>query len=203
VNVGSARIADAFIFDLDGTLVRFDVDWADVRARIGTLLTMDEVLSPLIPAIERLAPDDETRRRIYTLIDDAEIAAAAKLRPDPETSAVLERLRAVGVSIALVTLQGRRAATDALERTGLAAFFETIVTRDEALVRRDQISAAVRALSVPPGRAIVVADRAADMSAAKEAGCIAVSVGERPGVMGDYHARRVGELLSVLGWEAS
>ena len=192
-----------FIFDLDGTLVRFDVDWGEVKARIRTLLGADEPLSPLIPSIERLATDPRLRSRIYGLVDDAEMAAARGFHADAETVDLFRRLVSLGPRIALVTLQGRRPAVEALTRVGLLGFFDLITSRDDVKTRKGQIAATLERLTVSPGQAIVVADKEADMAAAKDLGCLAFAVTARPEVSGDFKAARVIELLQVLGLEGA
>jgi phosphoglycolate phosphatase-like HAD superfamily hydrolase len=194
---------DLFVFDLDGTLVRFAIDWRGIRAQVARLLGTDEELSPLLPEVERLVDDPELRRRVYTLIDDAEVAASAGFQPDDETLALFRRLRELRLRLALVTLQGRRPALEALQRIGLGESFDLIITRDEAKSRADQIAMALRGFDVAPGRAIVIADRQADMAAAKALGCLTVAIGAPAEVTADFRAGRVTDLLGTIGWEAS
>lgn len=194
---------DVFVFDLDGTLVRFAIDWREIRAEVARLLDTDEPLSPLIPEVERLVDDPELRRRVYTLIDDAEVAATVDFRPDDETLELFRRLQERRLRVALVTLQGRRPALEALQRIGLGGSFDVIITRDEAKARADQLAMALRGLDVAPGRAIVIADRQADMVAAKALGCLTVAIGASAEVTADFRASRVNDLLRTIGWEAS
>jgi HAD superfamily hydrolase (TIGR01509 family) len=194
---------DLFVFDLDGTLVRFAIDWGAIRAQVARLLETDEELSPLIPEVERLVDDPELRRRVYRLIDDAEVAATVDFRPDDETLELFRRLRELRLRLALVTLQGRRPALEALQRIGLQGSFDLIITRDDAKTREDQLAMALRGFDVAPGRAIVIADRQADMAAAKALGCLTVAIGASAEVTADFRASRVNDLLETIGWEAS
>jgi HAD superfamily hydrolase (TIGR01509 family) len=194
---------DLFVFDLDGTLVRFAIDWREIRAQVARLLGTDEELSPLIPEVERLVDDPELRGRVYRLIDNAEVAATADFRPDDETLELFRRLRELRLRLALVTLQGRRPALEALQRIGLGGSFDLIITRDEAKTRKDQLALALRRFDVVPGRAIVIADRQADMAAAKALGCVTVAIGASAEVTADFRAGRVTDLLGTIGWEAS
>jgi phosphoglycolate phosphatase-like HAD superfamily hydrolase len=194
---------DLFVFDLDGTLVRFAIDWREIRAQVARLLGTHEELSPLIPEVERLVEDPELRRRVYTLIDDAEVAASAGFLPDGETLELFRRLRELRLRLALVTLQGRRPALEALQRIGLQGSFDLIITRDDAKTRADQLAMALRGFDVAPGRAIVIADRQVDMAAAKALGCLTVAIGASAEVAADFRASRVSDLLGTIGWEAS
>ena len=194
---------DLFVFDLDGTLVRFAIDWREIRAKVARFLDTDEELAPLIPEVERLVDDPELRRSVYTLIDDAEVAATVDFRPDDETLALFRRLQERRLRLALVTLQGRRPALEAVHRIGLGGSFDLIITRDEAKTRADQLALALRGFAVAPERAIVIADRQADMVAAKALGCLTVAIGTSAEVTADFRASRVNDLLGAIGWEAS
>lgn len=199
----SAADVDLFVFDLDGTLVHFAIDWREIRAEVARLLETDEPLSPLIPEVERLVADPELRRRVYTLIDDAEVAASAGFRPDPETLQLFRSLKERGLRLALVTLQGRRPALEAVQRIGLQGSFDVVITRDDVKARQDQIAVALRRLGVAPERALVIADRQADMTAAKELGCVTFAIGDAAELTGDFKAKVVNDLLETIGWEAA
>ena len=189
------------IFDLDGTLVRFGIDWSDVRARLQRMLDTDDDLRPLLPALEALDLDEERRRHAYGLIDDIELAVARTFVRDDGLARVLDRLSANGRRLALVTLQGRRAAVEALERVGIQRFFGLIVARDDTSNRGSQIERCLVTLGVTADSTVVIADRAADMAEAKARGCRTVAVGDRPGVVGDRRVAGVGELPAILGLE--
>ena len=189
------------VFDLDGTLVRFGIDWSDVRARLQRALETDDPLKPLLPSLETL--DEGRRTRAYGLVDDVELAVARTFAHDGDLVRTLECLRVGDRRVVLVTLQGRRPAVEALERLGIGRFFDLIVTRDDTSDRGLQIERCLAALGVGAGSTLVVADRAADMAAARALGCRTVVVGDRPGVVGDRRADSVGELPAILGSEGT
>lgn len=189
------------VFDLDGTLVRFEIDWADVRARLQHLLDTDDPLKPLLPALESLGLDEERRRRAYELVDDVELSVARRFVYDDGLVRAFDRLSGNGRRVALVTLQGRRPAVETLERLGIRRFFDLIVSRDDTSSRSSQIERCMETLGVGAGSTVVIADRAADVSAAKALGCRTVAIGDRPGVIGDRHAAGVSELPAILGME--
>jgi phosphoglycolate phosphatase-like HAD superfamily hydrolase len=192
-----------FIFDLDGTLVRFDIDWNALKIRIRAMLGTDDPLSPLLPSIERLVRDPRLMRRVYGLLDEAELAATRGFVPDDGVIRLFERLKTADRNVALVTLQGRAPAVEALARLGLAGFFDLILTRDETTSREEQIIMAVRRLAVPAGQTIVIADKPADMAAARRVGCLTFAVTDRPDVEADFKATSVIELSRLLGMESA
>jgi len=189
------------VFDLDGTLVSFGIDWPDVRMRLQHALGTDDPLRPLLPSLEAL--DEGRRVRAYGLIDDMELAVARRLTRDDGLVATFDRLTAADRRIALVTLQGRRPADEALERLGIRPYFDLVVTRDDTASRSVQIERCLVMLGVAGSATVVIADRAGDMSAARDLGCRTVVVGDRPGVVGDRRAATVGELPALLGSEGS
>lgn len=189
------------VFDLDGTLVRFEIDWAGVRARLQRELETQDPLKPLLSSIETLGLDEGRRKRAYGLVDDVELAVARTFTRDDDLVRALERLTASDRRVALVTLQGRRPALEALERLGIRRFFDLIVSRDDTSSRSLQIERCLAALGVTASSAVVIADRAADMSAAQALGCRTVVMGDRPGVVGDRRAASVADLPRILGSE--
>jgi phosphoglycolate phosphatase-like HAD superfamily hydrolase len=190
-----------FVFDLDGTLADFAVDWGDVRKRLRRLLATEEPLTPLLPSLEALVLDPALKRRAYELIDAVELTSAQTFDRDDELVRLFSRLKARGRKIALVTLQGRPAAEEALARLGIRRYVDLIISRDECTVREEQIARSLTILGVPPSRSVVIADREADMAAARRLGCVAVAVGVRPGLSGDFRAKSSADILKVLGME--
>ena len=98
-------------------------------------------------------------------------------------------------------MQGRPAAEEALARLGIRRYVDLIISRDECTVREEQIARSLTILGVPPSRSVVIADREADMAAARRLGCVAVAVGVRPGLSGDFRAKSSADILKVLGME--
>jgi phosphoglycolate phosphatase-like HAD superfamily hydrolase len=192
-----------FIFDLDGTLVHFAVDWQDVKSRLADLLEIADPLTPLLPSIARLHLDPERRRKVYELIDDVEVASARSFVRDDGIVRLFRGLKADRKRIGLVTLQGRRPAVEALTRLDILESIDVIVTRDEFATRKQQIGRCLAILRVPGSSSVVIADRAADMAAARDFGCRTVAVGDRPNVEADFRVASVTDLIGILGLEGA
>jgi phosphoglycolate phosphatase len=94
--------------------------------------------------------------------------------PFPGVLDALVRMRASGVRLACVTNKAAAFTAPLLEKTGLAPFFDSVVTADQVGTRKPHPGPflhACRVLSVAPSEAAVIGDSANDAEAARAAGC--------------------------------
>lgn len=132
-------------FDLDHTLVRSSLDLRAMRADIRELATRHGLPLPpvsltwtvaqTIDAIAAAAPGLEAAGWAIAL--DHESRALADAECEPGATEALTALAQAGVDLAVWTNNARRATESALTRCGLAGFFRTVVTRDEARLKPD------------------------------------------------------------------
>jgi phosphoglycolate phosphatase len=100
-------------------------------------------------------------------------------RPFPGVIDALERMRAASLRLACVTNKASAFTLPLLEKTGLAPFFDAIVTSDRVGRRKphpEPFLHACRALGVEPAEAAVIGDSATDAEAARAAGCCVLLV---------------------------
>ena len=95
-------------------------------------------------------------------------------------------MREAGLRLACVTNKARRFTAPLLDKTGLADFFDVVVTSDEVGRRKphpDPFLLACRRLEVTPAESIVIGDSANDALGARAAGCriLLVPYGYREG----------------------
>jgi HAD superfamily hydrolase (TIGR01549 family) len=136
-------MAAGVIFDLDGTLLRLDVDIEEVRQRLGALFGPHGVTAPFRPILVRIpaaareaatrgADETAMRRAGFAILDEWEVRAAESARARPGAAAVLEALAGRGVRLGLVTNNGRACLAPALASAGLRGdLFAATVTRDD------------------------------------------------------------------------
>ncbi len=187
-----------FIFDLDGTIVKLPIKWAEVKKKIKKTLKTDFSLTPLIPSIEEYVTDSELRRRIYKVIDDEEMKAVEKLKFDGEIIKLFKKLKKLGYKLALVTLQGRKPAIEALSKLNVSEFFNLVISRDEKKEREEQIKTTLEAMKVPSSQVIVVADKPRDIAIAKKLGCVSIAITDKANMDGDLKLASVKEILRML-----
>ena len=184
------RDLSAFLFDLDGTLVRTPIDFAGMKRSVLELartcdldpdsLTEYDILSMIEEAERRL----ENRPLPRTFREQAEerliryeIEAASVALELPGAIRTLTELRARGLPVAIVTRNSRAGVDLALERVPLP--HDLLLTRND--VRRtkpdpEHLLEAARRLGVAPDSCVMVGDHPMDMTAGRAAcmACIAV-----------------------------
>ena len=195
----------AAIFDLDGTLVTFELDirqWRkavlDVMERLGFDRDGLDSNTPTQEILDfakgQAGADggsrfDELRRETFSILDALELSGAALSRVYPSAQEALREPRSKGVRLGALTNSGRAAALKTLTSSGLLGFFEFVLTRDDTETmkpRPEGLLKAVGMLGLTPGEVCYVADSVFVIMAANLPGVRAVSV-----ATGSYGADRL------------
>lgn len=111
------------------------------------------------------------------------LGALRKLRPYPEVSQNLQRLRDAGLRLAILTNSTEQAAEAQLAYAGLREHFEQVISADEIHCFKpapEVYHLAAKRLNVEPGQMRLVAAYDWDVTGALRAGCAAAFVA-RPG----------------------
>jgi phosphoglycolate phosphatase len=183
-------VIKAVLLDLDGTLL----DTAPDLAAAANAMLAEQGLRPL-PASE---VRDFIGRGITHLVERCLQAAGLPLpcarlesalrsfgahyarlnghasRPFPGVPEALDRMRAASLRLACVTNKESAFTAPLLDKTGLAPYFDAVVTADQVAARKPHpgpILHACKALAVAPPEAAVIGDSANDAQAARAAGC--------------------------------
>lgn len=188
-----------FIFDLDETIASLKINWEEVRKKIRKILKTNQSLIPLIPSIEQFAIDSTVKKRIYQTIDNEEMKMVKKLKSDKTVVKLFKRLKELDYNLALVTLQGRIPAIEALRRLRIYEYFDLVVSRDEKKDREDQIREVLETMNVKPFQAIVVADKLKDMQVAKKIGCKSIAISDKLEIDADFKLSNIKEISNILG----
>ena len=195
----------AAIFDLDGTLVTFNLDIREWRKVLLGLMERrgfsTDGLDPSTPTQQILDAAEAQagregaekfealRREAFAVLDSLELEGTAKATVIPGAAEALQELKSLGVRVCVLTNSGRAAADLTLARSGLGGYFEFVLTRDDTETmkpRPEGLMKAVRALGVRPEDAYYIGDSVFDIMAAKQAGVKVVSV-----ATGNYAAERL------------
>ncbi|WP_457556033.1 HAD family hydrolase [Candidatus Pyrohabitans sp.] len=154
----------AVIFDLDGTLVDFNLDIKRIKRELFGFNSTE----PLLETISALPPE-EKRRALARLVEH-EVSAARRTELIKGAREVVQWLRSRGVALALATRNCRRAWREVAKRHGLV--FDAVITREDAEPKPspEQFLLALRLLRVRPENALAVGDHAFDYLAARRAG---------------------------------
>jgi len=162
---------DGVVYDLDGTLVRLVVDWQSVADQIEAMLADAGVDYEGLRTWELLdaAQDAGIGEDVDALISRHERDGAHKAERLP----LLDELRTSEKPVAVCSLNCEAACRIALEKFDLLDRVVAVVGRDTVATRKphpEPLLEAVRALDVPPERALFVGDAERDAETAKRAG---------------------------------
>ncbi len=165
------------ISDLDGTLVRFPIDYDKVYSSLQKLFDTNIEFKPLIKTIVELAKENNQKiQKAFSLICQEELKAAKNLTVIEGSTNFITSVIRNNIPLAVVTMQCREAALIALEKINSEKTIHTMVTRDDAYDREDQIRSVVKDLDLDPKDVLVVGDRIHDMNSARIIGCKSVLV---------------------------
>jgi phosphoglycolate phosphatase len=187
----------AVVFDLDGTIVKFNIDFRAVRAEVrsflikegmpASVLSLNESIFEMLKKMEifmknngkSTAKIEEVRRKALAIAEKYELEAAKTTSLQPGITEVLKTLRDTGLKIGVCTVNSQKSVDHILKKFGIAKFFDTVITRDAVLnvkPNTEHLEAALKVLGVNPKEALVIGDSPADMRCAKELGAIAVAL---------------------------
>jgi HAD superfamily hydrolase (TIGR01509 family) len=182
----------AGLFDLDGTLVEFRVDYNLGRRMIlefardgGFDMTGQNDHRNMHDIIEHytVIGDESAHQRVkkyaYDLMEKLEVEGAATTRPFPDTIPALEALKKEGLRMGVVTNSARKAVEIVLKRYPLGQYFDVITTRDDVSVIKPDpgiVRHALKALGVGSDESFFVGDAPGDMMAAKALQMVSVGI---------------------------
>ena len=187
----------AVVFDLDGTIVDFNLDYKAVRAEVIRLLTkeglppsilsLNESIFKMLKKVEICMRNNgkgereiaRVREAVLSLADRYELEAAHTTSLLPGVIETLKALREMKLKTALFTINGEKSTGYILKCFRLKPFFDAIITRESvSAVKPDpaHLEATLRALNVKEEEAMVVGDGVGDMRCAQGLNIIAVGV---------------------------
>jgi phosphoglycolate phosphatase len=187
----------AVIFDLDGTITAFNLDYMLLRSEVrsyllrsgmpASLLFVNESIFDMLNKAEIfLKNSDKSTRTIEKLHKEAlaiaekyELEAAKTTSLLPNVNETLKSLRKMKLKIGLCTVNGEKSANYILKRFGIADYFDAVVPRDK--VKRvkpsgEHLEAVLKILEVKPKEVVLVGDAARDMICAQEARIMAIGL---------------------------
>jgi len=168
------------VFDMDGTLISLPVEWDKVRARLQGLTGTSLKFNPFFLDLQTVvAKDPLLLGPMLRTIDEAEARAVPGAKLEEGAMDVLSAL-SVRAGLSLVTMQGRAACDEIMERLGIGRFFASRFTREDSMDRTAQLRMALESLGAREAEAFFVGDRINDLKAARAAGVRFVMIRKRP-----------------------
>jgi pyrophosphatase PpaX len=187
----------AVIFDLDGTIVSFNLDYKAVRGEIrsyllragvpASVLSVNESLFEMLKKTQIYMKNsgksaeemDTVRNEAFTIAEKYELQAAVSTDLMPGTYETLKALKQMNLKIGLFTLNSYKAANCILQRFKLDNFFGVTVPRDKVNFVKpnpEHLEMALKVLGVAPEETVVVGDSNVDMESAKDLKAIAIGL---------------------------
>jgi len=188
---------NAVIFDLDGTIARFNLDYRALRGevrgyllRVGvpaSVLSVKESVFEMLKKTEIFVKNsgksaeafEEVRNEALGIAERYELEAARDTSLLPGAYDALSALKRMDLKIGLFTLSGGKSANYILQRFKIADFFGVMVPRNKVSYVKpnpEHLETALKVLGVAPEETVVVGDSNVDMESAKELKAVAVGL---------------------------
>jgi HAD superfamily hydrolase (TIGR01549 family) len=188
---------EAVIFDLDGTLAHFNLDYKELRseARIylmskgvpASLLDVNENIFEMLKKAEIFAKNNsksigafiEIRTQALSIAEKFEMEAATTTSLLSGAVETLKDIQKMNLKIGLCTTSSEKASNYILQRFKIDMFFKVVVPRDKVKYVKphtEQFELALKTLGVHAKAALIVGDSVVDMQSAKELKAIAVGL---------------------------
>lgn len=153
----------AVIFDLDGTLTKFNLDINKIKKEIG-----GNSQKTILEIVESL--DAPEREKAGKLLEKYECEAAREAQLNEGVRELFKYLEEMDIKTALVTRNNRNAARIIMEKFGLN--FDAIVTREDANPKpsEEQLKLVLKKLGFEKSEVLFVGDHRFDLEAGRKAG---------------------------------
>jgi HAD superfamily hydrolase (TIGR01549 family) len=190
-------LIEVVIFDLDGTLVTFDLDVKACRTEIvdylaeqelpRELFSMNETAFDMLVKTEKYLKSQSDghsdfpaiKKYVQSIVEKYELQSAKKTKMFPGIPETLKTLKEANLKLALCTISGRKAATFILQRFNLEQFFDSVVTRDDVCDVKphpEHLNAVLESLNVLPQNSVLVGDSVKDVACASRVKVLSVGV---------------------------
>ncbi len=190
-------VIQAIIFDLDGTLAHFNLDFKTLRAEVRSYLIRMGVPTSVLDINESVfemlkkteiffrnndkpaAAFEGVRDQVMATTEKFEMEAASTTSLMPGAYETLKELKRINLKLGLCTTSSDKAAHYILQRFKIDDFFNLIVARNKVKHVKpstEQFELALKSLQVKPQDAVIVGDSVVDMQSARELKAIAVGL---------------------------
>jgi len=195
--VKDAVMIRAVVFDLDGTLSSFNVDYKAVRADVreflikrglpASVLSINESIFEMLKKTEIFMKNNgksekaikEIREKALAIAEKYELEAAKTTSLLSGVLETLKILREKDLKIGLCTINSEKSVNYILKRFGIAEFFDAVTSRNSVKYVKpntEHLEATLKALDVKPEETVIVGDSHIDMRCAKELKAVAVGL---------------------------
>jgi phosphoglycolate phosphatase len=179
----------AVIFDLDGTIASFNLDYKTLRADVRGYLMKMGVPASLISIKENIfemlkktelfmvntgkseANVQEIRQESFRIAEKYELEAAMNTNLVPGAVNTLQELKKAGLKMALCTINSANSTDHILNRFRIGEYFDAVIPRNKVSRFKphpEHCKSALSMLEVEASETMLVGDSVTDMEAASE-----------------------------------
>jgi phosphoglycolate phosphatase len=187
----------AVVFDLDGTIVTFNLDYKGARGEVieylstqgfpRSQLSLNESVFNMLNKVEVSMRNNgktskefsKLRQNVLSILEKYEMQSATSTSLVPGIQETLKTLKHMKLKLALFTVNSQKSTNYILEAFHLKNQFNAIITRDNVPTVKPNpihLETALKKLKVKPTEALVVGDSAWDMKSAIQLRTYAVGV---------------------------
>jgi HAD superfamily hydrolase (TIGR01549 family) len=187
----------AVVFDLDGTIASFNLEYMSVRADVRSylirtglppsILSSNESIFDMLQKAEIFLKNSGKSERATSKVRNEALAIAEKYELEAAKTTgllsgvieTLEVLKEMGLKIGLCTINSEKSTNYILKRFRISKFFDAITPRNKVKhvkPNSEHLEATLKALHTTPETAMLIGDGTRDMICAKELGVMAVGL---------------------------
>jgi phosphoglycolate phosphatase len=187
----------AAIFDMDGTIATFNLDYMTLRSEVrsflirtgvpASVLSLNESIFDMLNKTEIFLKNsgkstrtqEKVRNEALAIAEKHELEAAKTTSLLPSVVETLKTLKEMGLKIGLCTVNSEKSTSYILKRFGINDFFDAVIPRNKVKHVKpsgEHLQAVLKALKVTPKEALLVGDGTRDMECARELKVIAVGL---------------------------
>lgn len=187
----------AVIFDLDGTLAHFNLDFKTLRAEVREYLIRSGIPVSVIDVNESIfemlkktqifiknngkteSVFESLRNEVLSIAEKYEMEAGKTTNLLPGAVETLKELKKDNLKIGLCTTSSEKAARYIIRSFKIEDFFEVLISRDKVKYVKpstEQFEKALKTLGIRPKATLVIGDSPADIESGKELKAIAVGL---------------------------
>ncbi|MCL6519048.1 MAG: HAD-IA family hydrolase [Armatimonadetes bacterium] len=176
----------AALFDLDGTLIETNIDFARMRRELIALASRHGISEHEVSGLDLLAivdyviahsyaPAEAIRSEAFKKLEEMELARIDEAKEIPGARELIQFLQKERIGVGIVTRNSRRAVEISLAKAGISV--DVLLTRDDvknAKPHPDHLLQALNALRAKPSEAVMIGDHWMDIQGGKAAGTLTV-----------------------------
>lgn len=190
-------VITAAIFDLDGTIADFNLEYKSVRAEVrgflmkkgvpASILSTNESIFEMLEKTDIFLKNNgkstnafqKIREEVLRIAERHELEAAKDTNLLPGVTEMLKTLRKKKLKTALFTINSEKSANYILKRFRIGNLFDVVIPRSSVRNVKpnpEHLEAVLKELMISPDEALVVGDGSNDMRCARELKVIAVGL---------------------------